>query len=343
MTKFFEGDPLISRFVDSQRELFASLGGASVGIFGASGNLGTYFTNLLAIAAKRIESNIEIHTFSRTQPEVTGADWHHWSPLDSEGTSNFSLPRVDFGLFFAGSSSPSVFMRNQRESMLINSVGLNSALASTRTGFVYLSSAEIYSGLPNSPNEETPPVATATHPRATYIEGKRFGEALTSAYVSEGRIEFGGSARLALGYGPGFKLGDKRLLYELVETALNEGSIRVNEASASFSRSYIHLLNVSEVLLRMIVGKVCKVVNVGNQDHRTIEDISYLIASTLGAEVIRDSGNPPVVGAPKTVSIDTSEMAKLGLISRSISLQEGIRQVADWVVFEQSQKGGIPK
>ena len=81
--------------------------------------------------------------------------------------------------------------------------------------FLYISSSEVYSGATPSHTEEMIGTTTPQHPRACYIEGKRCGEAICTAYREQGY--YVKIARLALAYGPGTKAHDTRVINEFIE------------------------------------------------------------------------------------------------------------------------------
>jgi nucleoside-diphosphate-sugar epimerase len=77
--------------------------------------------------------------------------------------------------------------------------------------FIFISSSEVYCGLTESNfHEEHIGTTTPYHPRSSYIEGKKSGEAACNAFRSQGVRAI--SARLGDVYGPGTRKHDKRAL-----------------------------------------------------------------------------------------------------------------------------------
>ena len=93
-------------------------------------------------------------------------------------------------------------MANPAATIKVNTTATATLLQKLRPGgaFLFLSSSEIYSGLKKSlVNESDIGTSTPLHPRSSYIEGKRCGEAICNAYRAQGVRAV--SARLALAYG----------------------------------------------------------------------------------------------------------------------------------------------
>ena len=90
-------------------------------------------------------------------------------------------------------------------------------------GFLFFSSSEVY-GDPIPENIPTPESyrgnVNTIGPRACYDESKRFGETICYEYAKEYNLPIS-LARPFNNYGPGMKLGDKRVPADFAKAVLN--------------------------------------------------------------------------------------------------------------------------
>jgi nucleoside-diphosphate-sugar epimerase len=237
---------------------------------------------------------------------------------------------VDLAIFAAGSAQPSVFTSDPIGTIAINTSGLLAVAACVRPGgtLLYLSSSEIYSGLPAMAAKESDiGRTTPTHPRAAYIEGKRCGEALCSALARQElstRI-----ARVSSAYGPGVALGDTRVMSQFIDSALSTGSIRLRD-SGQASRKYCYVTDVEELLWDVALRGEQPLYNVGGQSSTTIRELAELVGRLTNASVEVPATDDPLAGAPSAVGMDLSRVTTEFGKSQYISLEEGLRRTIAW-------------
>ncbi len=186
--------------------------------------------------------------------------------------------------------------------------------------FLFVSTAEVYSGAPSPHTEAMIGTTTPQHPRACYIEGKRCGEAICMAYREQGYdVKI---ARLALAYGSGTKQGDTRVLNQFIEQALTTKEIKLKDKGEA-TRTYCYVDDACEMMLDILFYGTQPVYNVGGESTVTIKDLAQKIADLTGSRVtLGDNGLP---GAPDDVKLS------LGLVltefpRKFVSLEEGLER-----------------
>ncbi len=131
--------------------------------------------------------------------------------------------RVDLVLHFASPASPLDYLRMPVETLKVGSVGTWHALGLAKekgARFVLASTSEVYGDPQVHPQPETywghvNPIG----PRGVYDEGKRFGEALTTAYREHEGVDTG-IVRIFNTYGPRMRPHDGRAIPTFVRQAL---------------------------------------------------------------------------------------------------------------------------
>lgn len=217
------------------RGIFVSgLADKTVLITGASGLVGTHF--LYGLIHCQRELGLRLTVLAAIQRVVPA----HLRQLERQGFARFlsgnlaetsfleSLPQADVIIHAATYGQPAMFMENPLATLKLNTTATFVLLDKLLPGgkFLFLSSSEVYSGLTNAPFTENQIGTTnPAHPRSCYIEAKRCGEAICSVYRANG-ID-AKSVRLSLAYGPGTRVGDKRVINSFIEQALRAKVIRL--------------------------------------------------------------------------------------------------------------------
>ncbi len=211
---------------------------------------------------------------------------------------------ADYIIHAAGYGQPGKFTEDEASPFISNIILTDRLFEYLKPEgtFLFVSTSEVYSGAP-TPNKETD-IGTTTpqHPRASYIESKRCGEALCMAYSRKGyNVKI---ARLALAYGPGTKKGDKRVLNQFIEQALTTGEIKMRDDGSAL-RSYIYVKDACEIMLKILTKGKDIVYNVGGTALGSILGLAYLIAEHAHAKVTL--GDTPLEGAPSEVKLDMTK------------------------------------
>ena len=90
--------------------------------------------------------------------------------------------------------------------------------------------------------------------------------------------------RLALGYGVGFKIEDKRVLYKFIRDALINKEINMMDDGRA-PRTYIYISDVVKMILNTVSSGKKNVYNVGSNERTTIRNIAEIISKNLNVNL----------------------------------------------------------
>lgn len=239
---------------------------------------------------------------------------------------------VDYVVHAAGYSSPAKFLAEPIKTIIANTDFLRGTLAYLRPGgsFLFLSSAEVYSGSPRQPHfEEDIGTTRPDHPRACYIEGKRCGEAIVNAYRAQGvnaKI-----ARVALCYGPGTKPCDGRVLNQLIEQGLTKGRITLADRGSAV-RLYCYIDDVVEMLLNILLHGKMPLYNVaGMGEPISILGLAQKIGAQLGVPVsVPRMADSKAKGAPQSVRLCINRYSGEFGKEDFVGLDEGLARTIEY-------------
>lgn len=238
---------------------------------------------------------------------------------------------VDWVLNLASPASPVDYMRHGLETLLAGSLGTQNALELARekgARFLQASTSECYGDPTVHPQPESywgnvNPVG----PRSVYDEAKRYGEALTMAFHRycglETRI-----VRIFNTYGPRMKLGDGRVVPNLIGQALAGKPLTVY-GDGSQTRSFCYVSDLVEGIVRVMECADPLPINLGNPQEITILDFARVILSLTGSR----SGiefHPLPEDDPKQRRPDISRARQLLGWEPRVGLEEGLRLTLDF-------------
>ena len=240
------------------------------------------------------------------------------------------LPEADVIIHAAGYAQPARFMDNPVATIQVNTSATTALLQRLKNDgrFLFVSSSEVYSGLKKSLVTETDiGLTTPYHSRSAYVESKRCGEAICSAFRIQGLHAT--SARLAHTYGPGTRKYDKRVLNSFIEKALCQQQIELLDAGTAV-RTYCYVADTVELLWQILLYGKEPVYNVGGRATVTIADLARMIADMTGVTVIFPATEVEIAGAPEEVRLDLTRVeTEFGKIEY-VGLEEGLRATIEW-------------
>ena len=313
--------------------------GARILVTGASGLIGI---NLLALflSDEFVKKSIDVYVCvnseaSKTFLKTTFPNSRiHFISVDLVGFKTFSLDQsFDYIFHLATYGQPGKFMSEQQDTMRLNSIGLIKLFQYLQpTGRLFFAStSEVYSGNPNTPHVESEiGNTTTTHPRACYIEAKRFGE--TFCYLKSQAGVNAYSGRISLAYGPGFRVGDRRVLNEFIFNALRTGSIQMMDDGSAL-RVYCYVRDTVDMILRQIHSNYFEPLNIGGVEQISIIDLANKVANNCAAKVFPGKPAEHVGGAPLIVSSSTILASKILDKKSYVPMDEGIARATKWGQF----------
>ena len=311
------------------------LNGRTILITGASGLVGTY---LLACLCRLRESGAAFHVnaqvLSEPPPHIVEiaklGGFHLLRANVGQFAECSALPEADVIVHSAGYAQPSVFMANPAATIQLNTTATAVLLQKLRPGgsFLFVSSSEVYSGL-KKPLISEADIGTTNplHPRSSYIEGKRCGEAICNAYRSNGVRAT--SARLAFTYGPGTRKHDRRALNSFIEKALSLRRIELLDAGKAL-RSCCYVTDAVELLWQVLLHGRQPVYNVGGRATATIAELAQLVGRMTGAEVVIPATATEIAGAPEDIRLDLSRVENEFHKQEFVGLETGLAATINW-------------
>lgn len=209
------------------------------------------------------------------------------------------LGRVDRVFHLASPASPIGYARLPIETMLANSVGtqrlIELALAHGAR-FLFASTSEIYGDpLQHPQQEDYRGNVSSIGPRSTYDESKRFGEAMTMAYIRTHRLD-GRIVRIFNTFGTRADPVDGRVVVNFVTQALRQEPMTLY-GDATQTRSLCWVTDLVEGLGLFMESERARgeVINLGNPEEHTVLEIATMIREMVGSHSPFVFG-PPAVG-----------------------------------------------
>lgn len=248
------------------------------------------------------------------------------------------LPEFNYLFDLASPASPNAksarsYIAFPIETLLVNSTGTHKLLEQTRkfnAKFLYASTSEIYGDPEVSPQPEdyfgnVNPVGI----RSVYDEAKRFGEAITMAYVRKMDLD-ARIVRIFNTYGPFMRADDGRVVSNFINQALKNEPITIY-GEGSQTRSFCYISDMIEGLLAAMFSENTKgeVINLGNPDEKSIKEIAEMIKQNTNStsEIIHEDlpEDDPKVRKP-----DISKAQNVLNWQPKISLPEGLEKTIEY-------------
>ncbi len=167
--------------------------------------------------------------------------------------------------------------------------------------FLHTSTSEVYGNPLEHPQKESywgnvNPIG----PRSCYDEGKRFAEALVTAYGAKHGVAVR-MVRIFNTYGPRMRLADGRALPTFIAQALAGKPITIH-GDGSQTRSFCYVDDLIDGLVRLAASDVEGPVNIGNPDEVTIrqfaEEVIAIVGGSSTLELVPRPGDDPNVRRP---------------------------------------------
>ncbi len=307
-------------------------------ISGANGLIGCNFVSYFYYLNKKFDYKIKIIAHSFSKPV-------YWLPRDESIVyldSDLNQTNLDFEFDYlihaATYGQPKKVLDNKIGTALLNTttyIKLLDLARKNRAKVLFLSSSSIYGEAPKEfiPTPESYNGNLSTlNPSSLYAESKRMAEVISKAYIDDYQMDIK-IARIAIAYGPGIKLDDKRFLNEFIKKALDNGEITMMDKGQA-QRQVCFISDSLEMLLNIMLSGKEVVYNVSGeftQESGSIFAMASLIARLTGAKVIAPKEDNGIVGAQNVAYIDIKKYCKEFGKTNFISLEEGFSASIEWV------------
>jgi len=254
------------------------------------------------------------------------------------------LPPFDYLFNLASPASPNAkssrsYIAYPIETLMVNSHGnyhLIEAAKKHNAKFLYASTSEIYGDPAVSPQSED--YFGNVNPngiRSVYDEAKRFGEAMTSAYVRKYDVD-ARIVRIFNTYGPNMRPDDGRVISNFICQALKNEAITIY-GDGSQTRSFCYISDMLDGLCAAMFadGTKGEVINLGNPDERSILEIASLIKEETGSssEIIHEDLPPD---DPKERKPDITKAKNLLNWEPKIALSVGLLKTVEYFKRQNS-------
>ena len=250
----------------------------------------------------------------------------------------YSGKNLDYIFHLASPASPNQksaksYINHPIETLLVNSQGTHNLLELARqfeAKFLYTSSSEIYGDPAISPQKED--YFGNVNPngiRSVYDEGKRFGEAITFAYLRKYNLD-ARIIRIFNTYGPVMQADDGRVVSNFINQAIRNQPITVyGKGTQTRSLCYVDDM-VSGIKLAMFAPDTKgKIFNLGNFDERSVLDIAKLIKSLTNSKSEIVFGDLPE-DDPRERKPDISYAKEILSWEPKVTTEEGLQKTIDY-------------
>ena len=295
-------------------------------VSGAAGFIGSHLCDRLLADGHEV---IGLDNFSTGRAE----NLHHL-----QGRAGFRLVRhdicepyeaggqIDVVYNLACPASPRDYLAAPLETLAACSDGSRNLLElalRSRARFLQASTSETYGDALVHPQPETywgnvNPVG----PRSVYDEGKRYAEALTTAYRHERGVDTR-IARLFNVYGPRMKRGDGRVLPAFLDQVLRSVPLTVF-GDGSQTRSFCYVSDIVEGMVRLVGSDESTPINLGSPKAITVLELAEVVQDVAGVSCGVTHRQLPQ-DDPKQRQPDISKAMRLLDWEPKVDLREGVR------------------
>lgn len=306
------------------------LKGKTIFITGGTGLIGSTLINALLFANKKWALDLCVLALVRDQEKATkifSSQLQENLPLQFVVGDVENLPKIDQSIDYvihgASPTASAFFVEHPVETIHMSVRGTSNGLELAKdkkvTGFVYLSSMEVY-GAPLSDQviDETQGTTLDTMVvRSCYPEAKRLCESLCASYAQEYHVP-ACSVRLAQTFGPGVAKNDQRVFAEFARCVI-DGTDIVLQTKGTSKRCYLYTADaVTAILTVLLSGKRGEAYNAANpKTYCSIVEMAKIVATNLtkGNIIIKyniDENNGKKFPPPHHLNLGISKLGSLG-------------------------------
>jgi nucleoside-diphosphate-sugar epimerase len=258
----------------------------------------------------------------------------NFSFIEQDITKPFKIDeQIDFIFHLASPASPNKksprsYINYPIETLLVNSQGTYLLLELAKqkgSKFLFTSTSEIYGDPLVSPQKED--YFGNVNPngvRSVYDESKRFGEAITMAYLRKFNLDVR-IIRIFNTYGPLMQKDDGRVVSNFINQAIGNQPLTIY-GDGKHTRSFCFVDDmVSGIKAAMFTDNTKgEVINLGNPDEKTITDLAELIKKITGAASDIENTEDCPEDDPRLRKPDIEKAKKLLRWEPKVGIEEGL-------------------
>jgi UDP-glucuronate decarboxylase len=334
-------DTIINEDIEKiKQNLRTDFDGMSILVTGGAGFIGSWLCDLLLALDSEVAclDNLSTST-TRNTDHLIGKS--RFKFVNADVCSFKARTKFDCIFHMASHASPEEYQKNPIETLRANSVGSINIAELARENdarVLFASTSEIYGDAKVIPTPETywgnvNPVG----PRSCYDEGKRFSEALFTAYHRHYGLDVR-IARIFNTFGPRLREDGSygRAVSRFIKQALAEEPITVY-GDGKQTRSFCYIADTVEGLMLLALNKKAngEVVNIGNPEEITILQLAQIVK-----ELTKSSApltfHPLPIDDPKRRSPRITKARALLKWRPRTNLEEGLRKTILW--FQEKER-----
>lgn len=315
-------------------------------ISGATGMIGSFLIDTIMLKNKSMNLNCRILALGRDQSRAKTRFSNYWKDKNFKFVKcdiNFPIKnikdeKIDYIFHAASNTHPKAYSLDPIGTITTNIIGshnlLELAVEHEVKRFVFASSVEIYGenrGDCEKFTEDYCGYIDCNTLRAGYPEGKRAGEALCQAYISQKKLDIV-IPRLPRVYGPTMLLSDSKVISQFIKKGVaGEDIILKSEGTQLYS--YIHVADaVSAILICFLKAKAGEAYNIADEGSDIVlRDLAQNIATYVGSRIvfeIPDEIEKKGYSKATKALLNSEKIKKLGW-RPFYSIEEGVKRTIE--------------
>ncbi len=317
----------LSKITKKEIDYFSNKKILITGVSGLIGiNLLFFFDNVIKKKkiSMKIDGTFNSSLFSFVKNYFKKNRFINFKKIDLSKIKINGKKKYDLIFHCAGYGQPSKFLKDADSTFKLNSSTIINLKENLKKNgkFIYMSSSEIYSGNTSLCNESDIGNTTPSHPRAPYIESKKFGETyLINDYKNY--LIF----RACLIYGQGTKLNDDRLLNSLLIRSIKNKFIDIY-GGLNQLRSNLYISDAIKMIIKGTVKFDREIFNISNHKMTTIGQMVNIISKFSKKKVRKNKSF--IKGSPKIIKISNKKILKSINYKITTNLKDGLIETYKW-------------
>jgi len=300
-------------------------------VTGAAGFLGSHLTDRLLADGNEVIAIDNFITGSRDNVAHL-ADEPRFSLMEHDVSRYIQVDgKVDGVMHFASPASPIDYLELPIQTLKVGSLGTHNSLGlamAKGARFFLASTSEVYGDPQVHPQPESYwGHVNPTGPRGVYDEAKRFAEAMTMAYHRYHGLDTR-IVRIFNTYGSRMRAHDGRVVSNFVVQALKGEPITIY-GDGSQSRSFCHVEDEVDGIVRLFNSDEHDPVNIGNPGEFTVRELADIVLRLTGSssELILE---PLPTDDPKVRQPDITRAREILGWEPTVSLEDGLSRTIEY-------------